>query len=76
MSAQYNLYEAKTQLSRLVQRASAGEEILIARAGEPVARLVPLRSARPGPGLWAGRITVTEDFDAPLPADILAAFGA
>ena len=71
-----NLYEAKTQLSRLVERAAKGEEIIIAKAGEPKARLVPL--ARPvknrKPGDWKGRLVIGPDFDAPLPDDLLAGF--
>ena len=70
-----NLYEAKTQLSRLVERAAAGEEIVIAKAGRPVARLVPL--AKPGPrrlDLLSGQVRVGPDFDAPLPPSIAAAF--
>lgn len=71
-----NLYEAKTQLSRLVERAAAGEEVVIAKAGKPMARLVPLeRSAAPRkPGGWEGRVVVSDDFDAPLPDEILDAF--
>jgi prevent-host-death family protein len=71
-----NLYEAKTSLSRLVERAAAGEEIIIAKAGKPKARLVPLAGnveARQ-PGGWEGKVWVAEDFDEPLPADILAGF--
>jgi prevent-host-death family protein len=73
---QVNIHEAKTQLSRLVERAEAGEEIVIARAGKPVARLVPYRAARPPRqlGRLRGRIWIAEDFDAPLPPDVLAAF--
>ena len=70
-----NLYEAKTKLSRLVERAAAGEEIVIAKAGRPVARLVPL--AQSGPrrlDLLAGQVRVGPDFDAPLPTSIAAAF--
>jgi len=70
-----NLYEAKTQLSRLVERAAAGEEIVIAKAGRPVARLVPL--AKSGPrrlDLLSGQVRVGSDFDAPLPPSIAAAF--
>jgi prevent-host-death family protein len=61
-----NIHEAKTHLSRLVERVEAGEELVIARAGRPVARLVPYRPRRPvrTPGLLAGRITVAEDWDA------------
>jgi len=72
-----NLYEAKTNLSQLVERAAGGEEIIIAKAGRPLARLVPL-SKRIGPrplGLFAGQITLHDDFDAPLPAGMMAAFG-
>jgi len=70
-----NLHAAKTQLSRLVDRASRGEEIIIARHGKPVARLVPLevRAARQ-PGLLEGKLHVADDFDAPLPDDLLAGF--
>lgn len=72
-----NLYEAKTQLSRLVDRAAAGEEIVIAKAGTPRARLVPLLPKRRPPrrpGGSKGRIWVGADFDAPLPADLLSLF--
>lgn len=71
-----NLYEAKTGLSRLVDRAAAGEEIIIAKNGVPKARLVPL-SAKPShrkPGAWKGRVWIADDFDAPLPDEILNAF--
>ncbi len=72
-----NIHAAKTHLSRLVDRAAAGEEIVIARAGRPVARLVP-----PAPriterrqfGCLVERMTVPEDFDAPLPDALLDAF--
>lgn len=71
-----NIYEAKTSLSELVERAAAGEEIIIAKAGTPKARLVPLETARPHrvPGLGKGRWTVAADFDAPLPAAVLDRF--
>ncbi len=62
-----NLHEAKTHLSRFVDQAAAGEEILIARAGKPVARLVPLAASSPQPralGLGKGRFTLPKDFDA------------
>ena len=71
-----NLYEAKTRLSRLVEEAAAGQEIVIAKAGVPRARLVGLaakkRARRPGGA--KGRIWIGADFDAPLPPDLLAAF--
>lgn len=73
-----NIHAAKTHLSALVEEAAAGEEIVIARAGRPVARLVPL--ARPSaprtPGALKGRIRMAADFDAPLPADLARALGA
>lgn len=75
MTESVNVYEAKTHLSQLLDRAAAGEEILIARAGRPVARLMPLaaRAGRREPGAWRGRVTMREDFDE-LPAEISAAF--
>ena len=75
MSATFNMYEAKTQLSRLVDRAAQGEEIVIARAGRPVARLVALATRRQPRklGLYNGQIWIAPDFDE-LPEDIQAAF--
>lgn len=72
----YNLYEAKTSLSRLVDRAASGEEIILSKAGKPMAKLVPFhRPAAPRqPGGWEGRMRISEDFDAPLPPEIEAAF--
>ncbi len=71
-----NLYEAKTNLSRLVERAAAGEEIIIAKAGRPLARLVPLaRRTAPRPlGLLEGEGWIGADFDDPLPETMAAAF--
>lgn len=73
-----NIHAAKTQLSRLVDQAAAGEEIIIARAGRPVARLVPLvletMKARRQLGSLAGQMQVPDDFDAPLPDALLDAF--
>jgi len=75
MAKVLNLYEAKSQLSALVDRASAGEEIVIAKAGVPMARLGPVRSrAVRRSGGSKGRIRIAADFDAPLPDEILAAF--
>jgi prevent-host-death family protein len=74
---QINLYEAKTKLSELVDRAAAGEEIVIARHGRPVARLVaykPRARKRRKLGLLAGKLKVPDDFDDPLPDDVLDAF--
>jgi prevent-host-death family protein len=72
-----NMHEAKTHLSRLVERVERGEEILIARGGRPVARLVPLatRTSHREPGLWRGRVRLAPDFDE-TPADLLDAFEA
>ena len=71
-----NVHEAKTQLSRLLQAVEAGEEVVIARAGRPVARLVSFVPvvARRRFGMLAGRYTVPPDFDAPLPAATRALF--
>jgi prevent-host-death family protein len=76
MGEVFNIYDAKTRLSELVERAARGEEIVIAKAGNPKVKLVPIRSARkrPKPGLWKGTIWMSKDFDAPLPQDILDAF--
>ena len=72
----YNLYEAKSALSRLVDEAAAGDEIIIAKAGRPMAKLVPLTGAgrERCPGAWKGRMRIGDDFDAPLPPEIEAAF--
>lgn len=70
-----NIAQAKARLPQLVQRAARGEEIIIARNGEPQARLVPLAPARKRvPGSGAGQWHYTGDFNVPLPADLLAAF--
>ncbi len=72
-----NIHEAKTHLSRLIERAEQGEEIVIARAGRPVAKLVPFGdiNLRPRePGSMAGLIVMHDDFDDPLPDDLLDAF--
>ncbi len=73
-----NVHEAKTHLSRLLTRVSAGEEIIISKAGKPVARLVPWREPvlKRRPGLDRGRFVVPDDFDAPLPAEVLDDFEA
>ena len=74
---QINIYEAKTQLSQLVDAAHRGETIIIAEAGTPMAKLVPLSH---GPkrkiqfGLMKGAIEIADDFDAPLPDDLQALF--
>lgn len=71
-----NIHEAKTNLSRLVDEASQGKEIVIAKAGKPLARLVPFGKGRKRRRLGAlcGRFTVPADFDAPLPHEVLDDF--
>jgi prevent-host-death family protein len=73
-----NLHAAKTHLSRLVDEAAAGQEVVIAKSGKPMVRLVPVaaRGRRTGFGALRGKIRIREDFDAPLPDDLLRAFGA
>jgi prevent-host-death family protein len=70
-----NIHHAKTHLSRLLERVAAGEEIVIAKAGKPVAKLVPYRATKAPrqPGFWRGQVEIAEDFDE-LPEDIAAAF--
>jgi prevent-host-death family protein len=75
---QVGMHEAKTQLSKLVERAEAGEDIVIARNGKPVARLVPIagtNSLASVRGVWRGRVRISDDFD-DLPDDIAESFGA
>jgi prevent-host-death family protein len=75
MGATVNVYEAKTHLSKLLDRVLQGEEIVLARAGKPVARLVPLehRNKPRVPGAWRGKVWIAPDFDE-LPDEIAAAF--
>lgn len=70
-----NIHQAKTHFSKLVERAAAGEEIVIGKAGKPVARLVPYKEAPPQrkPGSMKGKIRIAADFEE-LPHDVLAAF--
>lgn len=70
-----NVYSAKTHLSRLIDEAAAGAEIVIARAGRPVAKLVALGRGKRKLGILKGRLRVPADFDAPLPESALADFG-
>jgi prevent-host-death family protein len=73
--APINVHQAKTQFSRLLERVAAGEEIVIARGGKPVARLVPYEPVtRREFGTDRGVFKVPDDFDAPLPAEVLATF--
>ena len=71
------LYDAKTNLSELVERVAAGEEIVIAKRGKPRALLVPLQDVHPlrRSGLGKGKWKVAKDFDAPLPEDVLKDWG-
>jgi prevent-host-death family protein len=80
-NTQLNLYEAKTQLSSLVERAAKGEEFVIAKAGKPMARLsaVSADDGKTAPLPWGqnllGITYIADDFDAPLPEDVLQDFG-
>jgi prevent-host-death family protein len=75
MTKSVGVHEAKTNLSKLLDRVSAGEEIAITRRGEEIARLVPTRRARARRfGIDRGRWVVPDDFDAPLPDDVIATF--
>ncbi len=77
MAEHVNVHDAKTHLSRLLERVETGEEIVLARAGRPVARLVPFRRrTQPRvPGTWRGQVHMAPDFDA-TPEDVIAAFEA
>ena len=70
-----NIHEAKTHLSRLLECVAQGEEIIIAKAGKPMAKLVPYTTASASrqPGYWRGKVQISDDFDE-LPEDIEAAF--
>ena len=72
-----NIHEAKTHLSRILERVEQGETIIIARAGRPIARLVAYEGDEPPRrgGQWKGLVRMGEDFDAPLPPDIAESFG-
>jgi prevent-host-death family protein len=74
--AAVNVHEAKTHLSKLVDDVKKGKEHVIAKAGKPVARLVPMRSGRPAraPGFLKGKIKISPKFDAPLPAKVAREF--
>ncbi len=76
MSVQVNIYEAKSKFSKLINQAIAGEEIIIAKSGKPVAKRVPYekRVQNRKPRSAKGKIIIADDFDAPLPDDILKEF--
>jgi prevent-host-death family protein len=72
-----NVHEAKTHLSRLLAKVARGDEVIIAKGGKPVARLVPIQKAKRMDqllGIDKGRLWIAEDFDGPLPEEILALF--
>ncbi len=77
MSTVVNVHQAKTHLSRLLERVRAGEEIVLAKAGTPVARLVPIAPAveRRVPGGAEGEVVIRDDFDDPMPEEFLEALG-
>jgi prevent-host-death family protein len=79
MDKPVNIHEAKTHLSRLIERVEAGEEITLARAGRPVARLTPIRQVYEPrqPGIWKGKVWFATDWDSPeVNAEIADEFGA
>ena len=72
-----NIHEAKTHLSRLLEQVRSGEEIIISKAGKPIAKLVPFDAESPTkrkPGLLKGKMRIGSDFEAPLPDNLLSAF--
>ena len=73
MATHVNMHKAKSDLSHLVAQALKGEDVIITRAGKPVARLVPIYQERV-PGLAHGRVCLGADFEAPLPDDVLDSF--
>ncbi len=76
MSKTVNIHEAKTHLSRLLARVASGEEVVISKAGKPIARLSPIadRPKKRTPGSAKGKVIIEKNFDAPLPKRILKAF--
>ena len=77
MTLTVNIHEAKTHFSKLLARVRTGEEVIIAEAGKPAARLVPIaeQPTHRRPGSAAGKVVIMPNFDAPLPEDLLEAFG-
>lgn len=71
-----NIHDAKTQFSKLIEAVGLGQKIMIAKAGKPAAMLVPVPDQKPArrPGAMKGKIRMADDFDAPLPDDVQAAF--
>ncbi len=71
-----SLYEAKTHLSEFIERAAKGEEFIVSKSGKPKARILPLAKTNAVRlGVWKGKVTVSKDFDDPLPDVLLEAFG-
>ena len=71
-----NIHEAKKHLSKLLEEVAKGEEVIISKAGKPVAKLVPVekRTVKRKAGSMKGKIRISKDFDAPLPEDVLSGF--
>jgi prevent-host-death family protein len=69
-----NVHQAKTHLSRLLDRVAAGEEIVLGKSEKPIAKLVPIQPVTRKPGRLKGKIKIASDFDAPLPESLSAAF--
>lgn len=77
MAKVVNMHEAKSSLSKLVESVENGEEVVLARNGTPVAKIVPFREHAPRRlGQWKGRVRISEDFDDPLPDELLRHFEA
>lgn len=75
MAKLVNMHDAKSNLSKLVEEAEAGEDVILARAGTPVVRLVPVRPSRKRRlGRWKGKVVMSDDFDSPLPEAMLSAW--
>ena len=76
MTVQVNIYEAKSKLSKLINKVIAGEEVIVAKSGKPVARIIPFEKPTENrkPGSAKGKLIISDDFDAPLPDDILQGF--
>jgi len=76
MNFQVNIHEAKTHFSKLLKRVMTGEEIIIAKGGNPIAKLIPItpKPKKRVPGSASGKIRISEDFDAPLPEEVLQDF--
>jgi prevent-host-death family protein len=76
MAVQVNIYEAKSKFSKLINQVIAGEEVIVAKSGKPVAKIVPFEKPTQNrkPGSAKGKLIISDDFDAPLPDDILQGF--